>query len=270
MKNNFIRLMNTDIFYESYIIDAKKPSLLFLHGYLSSTFSFRHLIPLLEKDFNIYALDLPGFGNSEKNTQFHYSLENYAELTARFSQKLNIISCTIAGHSMGGQIALKAARKYPDLFCNVIGMSTAGYMGKLKPALRLFTYLPLSYIMLEIFFKRKEPFDIIKDVVHHEEFIAEEMIEGYVKPLRDRSFFRTLALLGRHREGDLGQEELRKISQNVLLIWGEEDKIVPLSIGRRFAKDLPHASLEILPETGHLVPEERPERTAELIRDFIC
>ncbi len=262
MEKGFITLMNTNIYYEASCSDPSKPSLLLLHGYLSSTFSFRHLIPLLTRYFNIYAIDLPGFGNSEKNTRFYYSLDNYAELAGRFCVAKSIRKCAIAGHSMGGQIALRAARKHPGIFNKVIGISAAGYMGRLKPQLRLFTYLPLSHLFLQIFFKRKKPFDVIKEVVHHEELIVEDMIEGYTRPFRERSFFKTLALLGRHREGDLNPSELREIQQRVLLIWGENDKIVPLSIGKRLENDLPFVTLEIFPETGHLVPEERPELVA--------
>lgn len=94
------------------------------------------------------------------------------------------------------------------------------------------------------------------------------MIEGYAEQFEDPRIFPALARLLRHREGDLSVEALKEIQTPCLLIWGDHDKIVPLSIGKRLAQDLPHARLVIFKETGHLVPEERPKEVYEEIASF--
>src|SRR5699024_2474092 len=83
-----------------------------------------------------------------------------------------------------------------------------------------------------------------------------KQVEAYGKPLKERNFYKALVRLLRYREGDLISEQLREIQTPALLIWGAEDKVVPLSVGKRLAKDLPHAELITYHQTGHLVTEE--------------
>lgn len=95
------------------------------------------------------------------------------------------------------------------------------------------------------------------------------MIDGYAKPFESTEIFPALARLLRHREGDLSEKSLQNIETPCLLIWGENDKIVPVNIGKRLSKDLPYARLVVFKETGHLVPEERPKEVYEEISSFI-
>ena len=73
----------------------------------------------------------------------------------------------------------------------------------------------------------------------------------------------------RDREGDLSQTDLQQIETPSLLIWGEYDKIVPIEVGKRLQQDLVHSQFTLLKNTGHLIPEERPDETIQLIDHFI-
>ncbi len=107
------------------------------------------------------------------------------------------------------------------------------------------------------------------NVVHDRTLIDQEMIDGYEKPFTDRQIFKAMTRFIRHREGDLEPEDLKKVQNPALLIWGEEDRVVPVSVGKRLHDDLPDSILYSLKDTGHLVPEERPEFVSERIFEFI-
>ncbi len=107
------------------------------------------------------------------------------------------------------------------------------------------------------------------NVVHDKSLIDEEMIDGYGRPFQDGQIFKAMTRFIRHREGDLEPEQLKKMNKPALLIWGEEDRIVPVEIGKRSHEDLPDSVLYSLGQTGHLVPEERPEFVSEHIAEFI-
>jgi pimeloyl-ACP methyl ester carboxylesterase len=94
------------------------------------------------------------------------------------------------------------------------------------------------------------------------------MMDGYMEPFHDDRIFMALNRMIRDHEGDLCAEELRLIAQPSLLIWGDEDKIVPVQVGERLNKDLPNSTFFSFKNTGHLVPEERPEHVTEKIFDF--
>ncbi|MBR3205429.1 MAG: alpha/beta hydrolase, partial [Bacillus sp. (in: Bacteria)] len=96
----------------------------------------------------------------------------------------------------------------------------------------------------------------------------QEMVDGYLKPFSDDLIFRGIFRLIRHREGDLTSDVLKKMETPVLLIWGEEDRIVPIQIGERLHKDLPNSTLHALKKTGHLIPEENPVFVSDQIGHF--
>lgn len=259
------------VYYEQHgePLQAGKPVLVLIHGYLSSCFSFRFLIPLLKDHYTLFSLDLPGFGQSEKSKTFLYSLNNYGQLIIEFLQRLNIEEAVLVGHSMGGQIALQAARLQPERVSKVIGLAAAGYMGPVKRSIVLLSYLPFFHYILRLYFNKKDVVTNFLEVTHDRRIITEEMMEGYLTPLKEKAFYKSFVRFIRDREGDLPSELLNTISQPVLLLWGREDRIVPLAIGERFKNDLPHATLTVYDETGHLLPEEKPDEVALAIEHFL-
>lgn len=262
---------NTSIHYEFYPC-KKTPAetIVLIHGYLSSTFSFRKLIPFLTDKFTVAAVDLPGFGKSEKSKTFTYSLANYGKLTLSFMKKMNFTKPILIGHSMGGQVALQAARQSPEQVKKLVLLASSGYLGPFNRWLVRASYLPFFPWFVRKAFERRKARDMLLDVVFNPDMIDDEMIEGYVSPMQDKTFYRSLVGLLRSHGGDLTTEELRKIHTPALLIWGEQDKIVPLKIGQRLARDLPEASLTVYQNTGHLLPEEKPQEVFSDIERFIC
>lgn len=267
----YIRINGVDIYYEKIGQPFKEgtPVLVLVHGYLSSLFSYRLLTPHLANDFSLLIFDLPGFGKSEKSKTYEHSLDNYAKTLLQLIKAFDLNRVTVVGHSMGGQIGLRAALLAPNKIERIIGLAAAGYMGQVKKSLRMATKLPSFPFFLRLYFRRHKMRNTFLDVTYNKTIVTKEMMDGYIEPLKEKAFYNSLTRLIQDREGDLSSEEVAQISQPVLLLWGKEDRIVPLKIGERFAKDLPNATLKIFKETGHLLPEEKPEEVAEAIREFL-
>lgn len=262
---------NINIHYEFYPCkNSAAETIVLIHGYLSSTFSFRKLIPLLTNTYTVAALDLPGFGKSEKSKAFTYSLANYGKLALSFMKKMNFSRPILIGHSMGGQVALQAARQSPDYVQKLILLASSGYLGPFNRWLVRASYLPFFPWFVRRSFEKRGARELLLDVVFNPSMIDDEMVEGYISPLQDKTFYRSLVGLLRSHGGDLTTDELQKIRTPVLLLWGKEDRIVPLTIGQRLVQDLPEASLTIYGNTGHLLPEEKPEEVYGDIEKFMC
>ncbi|WP_158077177.1 alpha/beta fold hydrolase [Caenibacillus caldisaponilyticus] len=266
-----MRLNGVNLYFERHGEHGRtdRPPLVLIHGYLSSCFSFRRLIPHLRNDYPIFALDLPGFGRSEKSPAFHYSLENYGKLVLDFLRAHDIKEAVLIGHSMGGQIALQAAYQDATRVLKVVGLAAAGYMGRVRRSLVMLSYTPFFHRLLKLYFAKKDVMAEFLSVTHDRSIITQEMMDGYLEPLKETAFYRSLVRLMRHREGDLPPAALHRIQTPVLLIWGDKDRIVPPDIGLRFVRDLPNAELIVFENVGHLIPEERPEETAARIRAFL-
>ena len=262
LQQSYINIGGINLYCEYLLND--KPPLFLIHGFASSTYTFRRIIPLLQQQFSIIAVDLPGFGKSEKPTWFIYSLQNYAELMIQCIRHFDIPSTHIVAHSMGGQIALNMARIAPEKINKLILLCSSGYLRRARKSLILSSYLPFFEKFVHYHVRKKEVIDHLKNVFYNHSLISDEIIDEFARPLKERGFYQALVRLLRHRE-DLEPYQLQEIQVPTLLIWGEEDKVVPVHIGHRLVRDLPQAQLITYEKTGHLITEEKPEHVFENI-----
>lgn len=272
IQTNFGRQMSINginIYYELYGHENTKETIICLHGFLSSSFSFRRLIPYLTKHYNVISIDWPPFGKSGKSKRFHYSIKNLADTIIKLIEKLGIKHFTIIGHSMGGQIALNIAHSRPELVEKLILLSSSAYLKGSKQSLIFLSYFPFSHLFVKRYLERSGLERNLQNVVYNQTLIDQEMANGYLEPFLQAEIFHALTRMIRDWEGDLSIERLKEIETPSLLIWGEHDKVVPLHIGQQLTKDLKNSSLIILNETGHLVPEEKPEEVMSHIDEFI-
>ncbi|WP_051359314.1 alpha/beta fold hydrolase [Paucisalibacillus globulus] len=262
----YINILKTTIYCEYRLQD--KPTIFLIHGFVASSYTFNRLKELLANDFSIIAIDLPGFGKSEKSTSFIYSFDNYANLILKCMDHFQIKEAYVAGHSMGGQIALYTAMKEPGRVKKLILFCSSGYLPKAKKHLIYSSYLPFFHVFARRKINSQSVVKNLRNVFYDHSFITNDQIEEYGRPLQDKNFPKSLVRLLRHREGDLTSEQLHDIKTPTLLIWGEEDKVVPLPIGRKLAKDLPNAKLVSYEKAGHLVTEEKSQQLYKEILSF--
>lgn len=256
------------VYYEFYPMRTTK-TIVLLHGFLSSTFSFRHLIPLLNEEFQVLSIDLPPFGKSEKSKQYVYSYKNMALTVIKLIESLNLTDVTLIGHSMGGQIVLNILHFRPKLAEKAILLSSSSYLKRSPLPHILISYLPFSHFIVKHWLSRSGVLQNLKDSIYNHSLITEEMITRYMEPFLKDDIFVALTRMLRHREGDLPPDTLKRIETPCLLIWGEHDKCVPLQIGEQLNEDLVNSELIILKETGHAIMEERPEEAFHHIKNFL-
>ncbi|MFD2046499.1 alpha/beta fold hydrolase [Ornithinibacillus salinisoli] len=267
MKKTYLNISNVNIYCEYTL--SEKPPIFLIHGFVSSTHTFHRLIPYLAKQFSIIAIDLPGFGRSEKSKTFIYSYSNYADLVIQCMDHFKLESVYMVGHSMGGQIALNTALKVPNRINKLVLLSSSGYLQPANKWLIFASYLPFFHLFAKRHIQKNGVRETLENVLYDHSFITKELIEEYKRPIDEKDFSRSLVRFVRYREGDLPSEQLKKIKIPSLLIWGTEDKVVSLRIGKRLAKDLAHTKLITYEKTGHLLTEERPTEIYEQITSFI-
>lgn len=266
MQETYITILGVRV-YCQYKMNGKPPIIL-IHGVLASMHTFHKLIPILTKHYSVIAIDLPGFGKSEKSSSFIYSYQNYAQLVIQCIDYFKLDKVNIVGHSMGGQIALNVALQKPDKIDHLILLASSGYLPKAKTWLTYATYLPFSHLAAKFFLRHETVLANLQTVLYDHSYITEEIINEYERPLKEKNFYKALVRLLRYREGDLSREQLHHISKPVLIIWGEEDQVLSPEIGERLAKDLPHATFMSYSKTGHLLTEEKPQEIGEEIINF--
>ncbi|MEX0785238.1 MAG: alpha/beta fold hydrolase [Dehalococcoidia bacterium] len=251
-----------------YIQAGEGDPVVLIHGWNGSTFSFRYAIPELARHYRVVALDLKGYGYSDRPASGDYSLTAQSELVAALMSRLGIARAAVIGHSMGGSVAMRLALGHPERVSRLALVSSVS--GELRPALRLGKLvgplLPLGApLSLHRQGFRRRAF---RSAVHDPALVTPDTLEAYFRPMRMRGHLRSLGaqLGGRARDAAIPYE---RILQPTLILWGEQDRWLPPSRGEQLASRLPNAELRWVPSAGHLPLEEQPDVCNRLLLEFL-
>ncbi len=248
------------------------PAVLLIHGFCASSYCFRHLAPELARDHRVFAIDLNGFGYTERpRDPAAYDLDGQARLVNETTQKLGLTRVNFVGHSFGAVVALRAAELEPRRCDRLVLACPASSVG--LPALLRFT--PTRYLLY--------PF-VRMQLSSPQAFRAAASTAFYqpgLPTLEDSEVFRNQLLVegfpdayhgfGRAIDPEPGKqlpagENLRK---PILVIAGRHDRVIPLGNVRSTTRHLHHPQLVILENSGHGAMEEEPRAMARYIRRFI-
>lgn len=250
-----------------YVQWGRGPDILLIHGIGASAYCWRFLGPKLAQNYRVTAIDLPGFGLSDKNPDLGYSLSEQSNRLIDFCHHLKIRPTLIVGSSMGGLIALFLAAQSPE-FCNKVVA--------LAPALnRYLVPLPIDafYRVAPFFHKKIEPRTIqflLKRVVSNPLLITEQDIQNYLKPYQGSSmaaitFTKSLKTIRDKRNPAF----LKSLDSHAIILHGKSDKIVPIKTSRRALRLSKHLKLFEHPTAGHHLQEDSSDWVREKIESYL-
>ena len=269
IQSNIENVNGTDVHYLS---AGTGETILLIHGWPTSSFLWRNIIPELSKNNHVIAIDLPGFGKSSKKLQDSYSFNYYEKILDDFLTQLNIEKAHLVVHDLGGPLGLMWAVKHSEKVKSLVLLNTLVYP-EFSWAVKLFmlaSYLPgvknyltsekgiVAAIRLGVFDKSKLNREVLTN--YHEPFQTVEDRKVLLKTIQrlNPKGFNTIA------------EKLPEFKVPLRLIYGENDKILPdvAKTMERVKSDLPQAELFRIPNCGHFLQEDEPEKVAELLAKF--
>lgn len=247
-----------------------------LHGFGGSSFTWRYWVPALARRGRVLLVDMKGFGEAPKPDDGRYSPIDLAELVTRLIRVRDLRHVTLVGHSLGGGVALIAALSEAGLddrrIQRLVLVASPAYPQRLPPFVAL-AYRPrLSTILMRLLGPRRIVRGILRSIVRDRGAVSDEQVEAYTRALLAPDGVRALLDTGRQIvPASLGvlSKRFSEIDVPVLLLWGRQDRVVPLSVGERLERELQYARMEILEECGHLPPEELPEQSLAHLESFL-
>lgn len=246
--------------------------LVLIHGFASSTYEYRKLIPLLAKHHQVIALDLSGFGYTERPASREaYTPRGQADLVLRTLDTLRIDSCDLVGHSFGGTIALQIAHLHPDRVRRMVLISPLSQVTRRPLLLASPPGRLLAYGTARTLVSMPGPFQsALSQAYYQKNALSRTESEEYRKRLliegMPRSFFSFARSLAEKSEFNV---DLTTIQPATLVITGKHDRVIPLESCRQAAQDLPRGQLIVLDQSGHSAPEEEPDKVANAILEFL-
>ena len=262
---------------------AKTTPLILLHGFGASIGHWRHNLEVLGKSHTVYALDMIGFGASEKAAT-NYNVELWVEQVYDFWKTFIRQPVVLVGNSIGSLISLVAAANHPDMVQGIVMMSLPDpnleqemIPTALQPFISGIKSIFTSRLILKpLFYFVRRP-SVLRPwaslAYANPEAITDELIDILAGPPQDRGSARAFRALFKATTGVNFSPSVKKILPNLtipmLLIWGKKDRFVPPQLANQFVAYNEKLQLLYLEDVGHCPQDESPEQVNQAILHWI-
>jgi len=246
---------------------------LLIHGFSSSTYTWEKVAPSLQQlGYHVWALDMKGFGWSDKPRGAAYDTVTLTEEVRKWMDAMGLKDAVIAGNSLGGGVAWLMALMHPDKVNSLILVDAAAYPIEMPSVMKM-SALPLSAAVSKLFFSRGIVRWSLREVYYRRDRITHAQVDAYYDRLRTKNALDAQIAVVQSLDYKKFEPYIRRIPEikkRTLIIWGENDRWVPLHVGQRLNKELPASKLVVIPSCGHIPQEECPDVTAKHMAEFIA
>lgn len=249
------------------------PVLLLLHGSNASLFTWEPWSLALSDQFRVVSVDLPAHGLTGATPNHDYTTAGMVSFLAAFADKIGLKNFALAGNSMGGGVAARFAETYPGRVTALILVDAAGLPGKMGD------HVPLAFQLMrqgwaQAILAHADPKPLVREgldkAIVRKAVLTPAMIDLY-SDMAQMAGSRT-ATFQRFAEPDdrtFIKDHIGALTMPVLILWGEQDGLIPVAQAGAWRDAIPGAKLIIYADTGHIPMEELAAQTAKDVRSFL-
>lgn len=260
----------------AYLDVGNGPPVILIHGFGGSMWQWEHQQQTLAQDFRVLTLDLPGSGLSDK-PDIEYRPDQLLDFFVGFMDAAGIRQATLVGNSMGAGLAIGMALDHPTRVSKLIligGLPQQILLKLNNPSIRraLETRAPLWVVSLGSWlFGGLMTESIMREFIHNPALLTPAVIErsnrnrrrpGLIKPIMAARDALPLWETGY-------AVRLNSLTHSTMIIWGEQDRVFPLSVGEELHRIIPGSQLIKIPEAGHLPQWEQPDLVNSILIAYI-
>lgn len=245
-----------------------------IHGTSASLHTWEGWAAALRGQRRVIRFDLPGFALTGPNRQNDYSAEAYVRFVRAVMDQLGVQRFVLAGNSLGGQVAWATAVALPQRVAQLVLVDASGYpleSASVPPSLPLgfrIARMPALRVLTQYTLPRSIVEKSVRNVYGDPAKVTPELVDLYMD-MTLRAGNRQ-ALGRRMDQGYTGEVAgLKTLAVPTLILWGGQDRLVPLEFGQRFARDIAGSRLVVFDDLGHVPHEEDPVRTVAVVKAFL-
>jgi pimeloyl-ACP methyl ester carboxylesterase len=239
-----------------YLEAGQGPVLVLVHGLGSSSEAWRDSIRYLARGYRVVALDLPGYGKSDK-PRADYSVEYHAAALNDLIDALGAGKVALVGNSMGGWISAITALNHPEKVSHLILVDSAGLRQDKLPSINL---NPST---------KEEERSLLLALFANKSFVTEKLVNDQWEYRKDTRYTVQATLESLKTKLPLLDDRLKNIKVPTLIIWGREDTLTPFTDAGRFARGIPGSKLVVIDSAGHLPQVEQPAAFYRAVKGFV-
>jgi pimeloyl-ACP methyl ester carboxylesterase len=245
-------------------------AIVLIHGFATSSFLWRDIAPALALEGHMaLAVDLLGYGESDRPIEGDYSIAAQAEYIDRAMAALRIQHATVVGVGIGGGIALRLAVMRPARVERLVLINSVGFdecPGRVVRAIQLGTARHALRVAQGVLGAAPLLRQVLEDSVARPESMPSRLVARYLAPYAGSEGVTHLLTLARAlRADDVEELTLTTIAAPTLIVWGERETWLSETLPERLLRAIPESTVVYLPHAGHLVPEDAPARLRELL-----
>lgn len=268
--SHFVNLNGLDVHYKKK--GAGIPVLL-IHGTSSSLHTWEKWENELSKSYTTYSIDMQGGGLTTPPPNQDYSIEAYISLIDAFVEEMALDSFYLVGNSLGGHTAWAYAANSinTNKVKKLVLVDPSGFFDSKREKPVVFQLAQFDFLFNNIERLNTRPFveKSLKEVFYNDELVTKELVDRYTD-LGSRAGNREAFFL-KVRQIETGKhEDLAKISCPTLILWGEDDLWIPLSLSEIFLEYIPNSKLIVYKECGHVPMEEKAEESVQDVLKFFA
>lgn len=246
-----------------------KETVLLVHGYGGSLASFRPIMSRLAERYRVLAVDLPGFGRSDKR-HGDYSPLGLADVLAQVLDQKGVRRAHVIGHSWGSSVALAFALRHPARLDRLVVASSFVFDDQLLPLFRWTRASRGLGRFLYAMIYREAMGERLYLNFHDPALVSEDVVDEVKRGTRSPGAVAAAVEAAHRMNLDELQLQYRHVSAPTLVLWGRDDRVAHIAYGERLARLLPRAHLVVLPQCGHIPMWECTGETAGAILDHLA
>jgi len=267
-KGKFIKL---DGYSTHYIEKGEGEPVILIHGFLYDSYMWNKNIDALADKFKVYAIDLWGFGYSTRDPM-DYGYQLYANQLLKFMDALDIQKASLIGQSMGGGTSIFFSVNHRDRVNKLILVDPAGMPNPL-PLIGKITNLPkIGEFLLRLKSDFYRKMVLSTTFIYDKEFVTESYFENVTRFHKIKGTIEILLKILRKQFFHTLSDEIHRLGEMdvpILIIFGRQDKAVPLERGKEMHNILRGSQLEIFENAGHCPHDEQSQKFNQLAVDFL-
>lgn len=253
-----------------YVRKGSGPPVVLVHGFASSLYTWKDVLPALAAGHDVVAIDLPGFGGSSIPRPLAGA--SYPGVVLAVMDHLGLDRAAFVGNSLGGSVAVAVAAEHPERVDRLALLDSAGFNFRVSDRpwiLRLIAAPGVAAVAERVPVRRRLVAAGLRQVFFHDELVTEERIDEYVAPMLRPGAVRAAAeLLAAPGPPDFAAL-MARVRAPTLVVWGREDTWIPVAHARRFTDAIPGSTAVVLEACGHTPQEEKPAEVAALLQRFL-
>lgn len=245
-------------------------AVLLVHGFGASAYSWREVIAELEDDFRVVAVDLYGFGFTERPLELEaYTRYAQGELLVALMDSLGIDRFHLVGHSYGGAVGAALAVRSPERLETLTLLNAAGPIYTQSRRSPLASITPLTYTFVRAkSLRRANVAHALKRSMANDELVTDDLVAEYQRRLAIEGAARAFRGLTVPMRDPQATVELAQVTVPTLALWGAEDTLIPVDFAREEASAIASSRFVLIEGAGHVPMEERPVEVARVLRTF--